>query len=51
MSLFYPDIMLENIYKIDIELLVQREIKALVFDIDNTLAYNAEASPSVEVIE
>ena len=51
MSLFYPDIMLENIYKIDSELLSKNNIKAIVFDIDNTLAYNKEATPSEKVIE
>ena len=50
MSLFYPDVMLENIYEIDSEKLKKNGIKAVVFDIDNTLAYNAEPSPSEKAI-
>lgn len=49
MSLFYPDLMLNNIYEIDISKLLQNKIKAVVFDIDNTLAYNNEEKPSEEV--
>jgi len=51
MSLFYPDLMLENIHCIDAEKLINNEIKAVIFDIDNTLAYNNEEKPSREVIE
>ncbi len=46
MSLFYPDVMLESIYEIDVNKLRKNGIKAVVFDIDNTLAYNAEPMPS-----
>lgn len=51
MRLFYPDIMLENIYKIDSELLNKNNIKAIIFDVDNTLAYNREALPSDKAVK
>ena len=35
--LIYPDKYLENVTKIDIELLKKNNIKALVLDLDNTL--------------
>ena len=51
MSLFYPDIIKNSIFDIDINNLVERGIKAIVFDIDNTLAYNNEKEPSEKVCE
>lgn len=46
MSLFYPNLMFFNIYNIKPDILRENNIKAVVFDIDNTLAYNNEEKPS-----
>lgn len=51
MGLFYPDLMLENIHCINAQKLIKNEIKAVIFDIDNTLAYNSEEKPSKEVTD
>ena len=51
MSLFHPKLMLFNIYKIKTDTLRENNIKAVVFDIDNTLAYNHEEKPSDKTVD
>ena len=36
-QIFYPDVWIDSTYDIDFEALYQRGIRALIFDIDNTL--------------
>lgn len=45
MKLFYPDCIYDRIYDINISQLKEKNIKAIVFDIDNTLAANGDETP------
>ncbi len=49
MKYFKPDVILNRVFDLDIEKLRQNGIKGIVFDIDNTLAYNAEPEPDEAV--
>ena len=48
MEIYVPDIYQENIYKIDYDMLLQRGIKCLIFDLDNTLVPITERLPREE---
>jgi len=49
-EIFLPDIFIENVYKIDIQMLKENNIKGLILDVDNTLVkhfiYAKENSPA-----
>ena len=45
MKLFYPDCIYDRIYDINVSQLKEKNIKAIVFDIDNTLAANGDEKP------
>ncbi len=47
----YPDLYIESIFHLPIDLLKKKKIKGLVFDIDNTLAPYDVQEPSPMVIE
>ena len=47
---YRPNMYLKDIYQIPIKDLKQRKIKALVFDLDNTIARTDEKVPSTEVV-
>ncbi len=49
MKFLKPDVILNRVFDLDTEKLKNRGIKCIVFDIDNTLAYNAEQEPGEEV--
>ena len=48
---YIPDMYYKNIYTIDYRLLKNKDIKCIIFDLDNTLAPLNEKEPSKEVIE
>lgn len=48
---FYPDYYIKSIFEIDIEDLQKKGIKALIFDIDNTLVPYDVAVPSKKIIK
>lgn len=50
MALFRPDIYKKNIFSIDYELLKNKGIKCLIFDLDNTLGIIDEKKCSDEVL-
>ena len=47
---FVPDIMFDSIFEIKPEMLIQKGIRAVVLDIDNTLVTYGVAEPTDEVI-
>ena len=51
MSKFYPDIYAESVKHIDFTAIKNRGIKAILFDIDNTLATYGEPTPNVEIVD
>jgi len=50
LSKFYPDIYTESVKHIDFIGLQRKGIKALLFDIDNTLATYDEPTPNAEIV-
>ena len=46
---FTPDIIYNNVYDIDFELLKKKNIKGLIFDIDNTLVSYKQEKPTEKV--
>lgn len=48
---YIPDMYYESVYTIDYKLLKKRNIKCIIFDLDNTIASLKEKSPSQELIE
>jgi len=46
---FIPDIIFETVYEIDFDLLKQKNIKGLIFDIDNTLVSYKQETPTEKV--
>ena len=48
MEIYVPDIYQQDIYKIDYDMLLQRGIKCLIFDLDNTLVSIMERLPRKE---
>lgn len=51
MELLKPNIYQKDIYSINYQKLKKRNIKNLLFDIDNTIASNKEKTPNKKVIE
>ena len=49
MKYFKPDIILDRVFDLNVEKLKKNRIKGVIFDIDNTLAYNAESEPDEKV--
>ena len=49
MKYFKPDLILDRVFDLNAEKLKKMGINAVIFDIDNTLAYNAEPSPDQKV--
>ena len=49
MKYFKPDIILDRVFDLNAEKLKKNRIKGVIFDIDNTLAYNAEPEPDEKV--
>lgn len=49
MKIFKPDIAVNRVFDIDLEILKKNNVKGIVFDIDNTLAFNKEPEPSAEI--
>lgn len=49
MKYFKPDIILDRVFDLSAEKLKKNGIKGIIFDIDNTLAYNAEPEPDETV--
>lgn len=49
--MFTPDFLIKDIYCIDINFLKEKNIKGIIFDIDNTLVGFTVAKPSERVIE
>ena len=47
---FVPDIMFDSVFEIKPEMLIQKGIRAVVLDIDNTLVTYGVAEPTDEVI-
>ncbi|MDR0286321.1 MAG: YqeG family HAD IIIA-type phosphatase [Clostridiales bacterium] len=47
----YPDLWVENIYEMDLNMLKGQGIKGFIFDIDNTLVANSAKEPAKELIE
>jgi HAD superfamily phosphatase (TIGR01668 family) len=47
---FVPDIMFDSVFEIKPEMLIERNIRAVVLDIDNTLVAYGVAEPTEEVI-
>lgn len=50
MNYLKPDMVLERVFDLDLETLRKHRIKGIIFDIDNTLAYNADPEPDAKVI-
>lgn len=48
---FYPDLYINSVFELPLDLFEQRGIKALVFDIDNTLTPFDVAYPGPEIID
>ena len=48
---FMPDKIYHNVYEIDFDGLIKKDIKGLIFDIDNTLVSYKQPEPTGEVIE
>lgn len=48
---FMPDKIYDNVYEIDFDELIKKNIKGLIFDIDNTLVSYKQPEPTVKVIE
>ena len=51
MRLLKPDLILNSVFDIDINHLKDRNIKGIIFDIDNTLASNKEETPKEEILD
>ena len=49
MKYFKPDIILDRVFDLNVEKLKKNRIKGVIFDIDNTLAYNEEPEPDEKV--
>ena len=49
MKIFKPDVAVNRIFDLDLNILKKNNIKGIVFDIDNTLAFNKEPEPSKEI--
>ena len=47
---FVPDMMFDSVFEIEPEMLIERNIRAVVLDIDNTLVTYGVAEPTEEVI-
>ena len=47
---FVPDMMFDSVFEIKPEMLIERNIRAVVLDIDNTLVTYGVAEPTEEVI-
>ena len=47
---FTPDIIYDTVYDIDFDLLIEKNIKGLIFDIDNTLVSYKQEKPTENVI-
>ena len=50
MDIFLPDIFLESVYKIDIKMLKDNNIKGLILDVDNTLVAQYIKNPDERLI-
>jgi len=48
---FTPDIIYNNVYDIDFDLLKKKNIRGLIFDIDNTLVSYKQEKPTENVVE
>lgn len=51
MNNFIPDIYASSIYNINYEKLKERNIKCILFDLDNTMVLNSVNNPSKELVE
>ena len=51
MSIFTPSLYLSKIIDIDLEILEKLKIKAILLDVDNTLAFNGKEEPFEGVID
>lgn len=51
MDIFLPDIFIEDVYKIDIQMLKEKNIKGLILDVDNTLVAQYIKDPDEKLIK
>jgi len=48
---FYPDIYIDSVFELPLDLFAEKGVRALVFDIDNTLTPYDEAYPDSSIVE
>ena len=51
MKKFKPDMYYKNVFKVNYELLKEKKIKVLIFDLDNTIMMVDEEVPSEKIVE